>query len=381
MIPNIKQSSRYNFISVLIWALVIALSSGSLTLGFAQCDKELAEAEQKYNSGQFDEAIQLITGCLEKPSITENEKKQAYRLLGLTYIAQDYLKEAKAAVRRLLDLIPNYKADTIQDPPSFANLVEEVRSEMVPKEEPVSKEEPMQTPRSVTKTQMGSPRAAQTKSVKFGFRGGLNMANISEDLFGGELMFDVDGLPITLQMDQGMRTTFGFGGFAEFWLSPMFALQLNFMYNNKGVKITGDIDETIQGLNVTGTVEDVIKLSYLSFPVLAKIAFGQSGSAQPYLIFGPEIGILLSAKEVASVEVSALGQSFSDEAEADIKDGTESVEFALNFGAGLTIPLGSIEMFIDGMYGLGLSNIIKDSDTSVKNNVIYVNLGFAFGGH
>ena len=31
---------------------------------------------------------------MESPNITEDEKKQAYRLLGLTYIAQDYLEEA-----------------------------------------------------------------------------------------------------------------------------------------------------------------------------------------------------------------------------------------------------------------------------------------------
>ena len=373
MLPKIKQSSLNSIINVLIWAFVIALSSGSLNSVFAQCDKELAEAEQNYNNGRFDEAIQLITGCLDKPSITEDEKKQAYRLLGLTYIAQDYLKEAKAAVRRLLTLIPNYKADTVQDPPSFANLVKEVRDEME------SEKKPAQTTQPVTKRQMVSTRTSQSSPLKFGFRGGLNMANISEDLFGGELTFDVDGFPITLQMDQGMRTTFGFGGFIEYWISPMFAFQFNFLYNNKGVKITGDIDENIQGVNVTGTLENTIKLSYLSIPILAKLSFGQSGSIQPYFIFGPEMGILLSAKNVTSVEVSALGQSVSDETEIDIKDGTESMEFAINFGAGLTISLGSIEMFIDGMYGLGLSNIIKDSDQSVKNNVIYINLGFVFG--
>ena len=76
MLPNLKQSSKNDMLSVLLLALIIAVSSGLFTFGFAQCDKELAEAEQNYNSGRFDEAIQLITGCLEKPSITEDEKKQ-----------------------------------------------------------------------------------------------------------------------------------------------------------------------------------------------------------------------------------------------------------------------------------------------------------------
>ena len=212
------------------------------------------------------------------------------------------------------------------------------------------------------------------------------MANISEDM-GGTTDIDLDGIPIELTLDQKNRNTFGFGAFVEYWVSPMFAFQFNFIYNMKGVKVSGDFDEDIvyQGvfMNVKGNFDEVIKLSYFSFPILAKLSFGQSGTIQPHIIFGPEMGILLTAKDANSGEVtgSAQGfstsQSFSDE--SDIKDGTESTEFAINFGAGLTIPLGNIDMFIDGMYGLGLTNIIKDSDQSVKNNVIYINAGLIFG--
>jgi len=346
MLPKIKQSPQY-IISVLIWALIIALGSGSLTLGFAQCDKELAEAEQKYNSGQFDEAIQLISGCLEKPTITENEKKQAYRLLGLTYIAQDYLKEAKAAVRRLLDLIPNYKADTVQDPPTFANLVEEVRNEMA------SESEPVQTPQPVSIKKEGDSQISKRKPTRFGFRGGLNMADITEDIgdYG----------------DKKMRTTFGAGGIVEFWFSPMFAIQTNALYSLKGA-----VFEVVeQGETVTVT----FKLTYFSFPILGKVAFGEGSSAKPFIIFGPEIGFLSSAK--------IAGEALGVGVEFDLKElgiETESVEFSINFGAGVDFPLGSIIAFVEGRYGLGLTQWNKEGN-SVKNNVIYVNIGLLFGGN
>jgi hypothetical protein len=375
MIPKNKNKRQYGVVNLLIGVLIITLVSGLFSFGYSQCSKQLSEAEQKYNSGRFDEVIESITKCLEDPTITENEKKQAYRLLGLTYIAQDYLEEAKAAVKRLLNLIPNYKADTVQDPPSFANLVEEVRSEME------SKEQPAPTPPPVSKPKMGSKQTSGSKSTRFGFRGGLNMANISEDIFSGTILFDIDGFPVAIELDQGMWTTFGFGGFVEYPISPMFALQFNAIYNMKGVKTTGDIDANIGGINITGSIENITKLTYLSFPILGKLGFGQNGSAQPYLIFGPEVGILLSAKNVTKVEAEAMGQSASDEEEVDLKDGTESLEIAINFGAGITIPMGNISLFVDGMYSLGLTNIIKDSDQSVKNNVIYINLGLIFGGN
>ena len=380
MLPKIKQSSLNSIINVLIWAFVIALSSGSLNSVFAQCDKELAEAEQNYNNGRFDEAIQLITGCLDKPSITEDEKKQAYRLLGLTYIAQDYLKEAKAAVRRLLTLIPNYKADTVQDPPSFTNLVEEVRDEME------SEQESAQTPKPVVKKPLSSTRTPRSKPVRFGFRGGLNLANISMDLEDEALYVPELDETFTIKVDKSMKTKFGLGGFVEYWISPMFALQFNALLSMKGTEIDGVIDKDIvyQGvpINVHVDTVNVVNLQYLSFPVLAKLALGQNGSIRPYLIFGPEMDILLSAKAEWSweVKVSSGGASTggSDNGEIDIKDDLETIDFAINFGGGLTIPLGNIELFIDGMYGLGLTNIVKDSDQSVKNNVIYINMGLIF---
>jgi hypothetical protein len=93
--------------------------------------KTLMQAEEKYTEGRFDETIALITVCLDNPTITPEQKQQAYRLMGLTYIAKDYLTEAKNAIESLLQLVPNYKPDPIYDPPPFINLVEEVQAEVV----------------------------------------------------------------------------------------------------------------------------------------------------------------------------------------------------------------------------------------------------------
>jgi tetratricopeptide (TPR) repeat protein len=104
------------------------------TFLFAQdidCDKALIEAEQKYTEGRFDEAIAQITQCLDNSDVTEDQKQRAYRLMGLTYIAKDYLNEAKGAIEKLLLLVPNYKPDPIYDPPPFISLVEEVQSETI----------------------------------------------------------------------------------------------------------------------------------------------------------------------------------------------------------------------------------------------------------
>ena len=109
--------------------------SGSLL--YAQSidiEKTLNDADQKYTEGRFDETIALLTVCLDAPGVTPEQKQRAYRLMGLTYIAKDYLTEAKNSISKLLQLVPNYKPDPIFDPPPFINLVKEVKDENVAKQ-------------------------------------------------------------------------------------------------------------------------------------------------------------------------------------------------------------------------------------------------------
>lgn len=223
--------------------------------------------------------------------------------------------------------------------------------------------------------------------IKFGVRGGLNLANVSEDLSGTESI-DFEGTPILLTLNQANRTTFGIGGVVEFWVTPLFAVQVNALYNQKGVGIDGNINTTLveQGIPFSLKVdaEETIKLSYLSFPILAKVAFGEN--IKPYLIAGPEIGVLLSGKDYskATAEAEAMGMKIgpiTEEQDTDIKDQLESLDFAINFGAGVLIPLGVIEIFVDAQYSLGLTKINKEDFAytgDLKNRVFMITAGMLF---
>lgn len=116
--------------------------SGSLLLAQdIEIEKTLNDADQKYTEGRFDEAIALLTVCLDTPGITPEQKQRAYRLMGLTYIAKDYLIEAKNSIAKLLQLVPNYQPDPIFDPPPFINLVKEVQEETVARQVTAKEEE------------------------------------------------------------------------------------------------------------------------------------------------------------------------------------------------------------------------------------------------
>jgi hypothetical protein len=181
-----------------------------------------------------------------------------------------------------------------------------------------------------------------TAQHRIGFIGGLNLANVSVD-------------PEETGIEYSNRTAFGGGGVLDLRLAENIALQLEPMFLQKGTKVTDGSDEV------------KVKLSYIEVPVLLKFMLGQSPT-RPYIMAGPSAGFRLSAK-------------VSNGGEIDIKDVIKSTDFGLDFGAGISFPAGNNAIFVEGRYGLGLSNINDDptdTNTDVKNKGIQFMAGITF---
>ena len=191
------------------------------------------------------------------------------------------------------------------------------------------------------------PASAQ---VSLGVLGGLNIANLKLD------QGDMEGAEFST------RTVFGFGCVLDYDLSQNIALRLEPMYLQKGADIEW---EGYEG-------EFIIKLSCLEVPLMFKYSLS-SDNINPYFMAGPSIGFNLSAK----TEASSIGVS----EETDIKDETQSIDFSLDFGAGVSAPMGNNSIFLEARYALGLTNIIDDPaspDDDVKTNGIQFLAGITF---
>jgi opacity protein-like surface antigen len=176
-----------------------------------------------------------------------------------------------------------------------------------------------------------------------GFTGGLNLAKISVE-------------PEDPDTDIANLVAFGVGGVLDLRLAENVALHLQPLYLQKGAK------------DGSAGSDAKIKLAYLEVPALVKIAFGTS-TAKPYIMAGPSLGFLLSAKS-------------TDEGEsADIKEFFKDIDFGLAFGAGVSFPAGNNAIFVEGRYGLGLSNIAKleeGEEGSIKTRGIQFMAGVTF---
>lgn len=123
--PNLMICLRYVACAL---ALALALTPGT----YAQevdCRTAFTAAEETYRNGLFDETIGLLNTCLDRDAFSSEERRQAYRLIGLSYIGKDREEGAREAVRALLEVAPGYQADPVLDPPPFVALVDEMRDE------------------------------------------------------------------------------------------------------------------------------------------------------------------------------------------------------------------------------------------------------------
>lgn len=186
------------------------------------------------------------------------------------------------------------------------------------------------------------PASAQ---MNLGVLGGVNLAKLSID-------------PEPEGVDFSNRTVFGFGGVLDYGLNESVAFHVQPMYLQKGGKVAAG-----------NMAKAESKLAYLEIPVMLKYAFS-ANDIKPYIMAGPTIGFNLSSK----VEYT-FGDSSGEE---DNKDDTKTIEFGLDFGAGVSLPLSTNFIFVEARYALGLTDLFEATDTDTKTKGIQIFAGITF---
>ena len=152
--------------------------------------------------------------------------------------------------------------------------------------------------------------------------------------------------------DVSSKIGFQVGGFAEIKISDKFAIQPELLYSAQGAKSKNS------ELGGTSIYKSTIKLAYLNIPLMAKYYVDEGFSLEA----GPQLGFLLSAED----EEIEIFEGESTTTTTDIKDASNSTDFAFNVGAGYDVA-ENINLGL--RYSIGLSNIVKDSGPiSVSNS-------------
>jgi hypothetical protein len=180
-----------------------------------------------------------------------------------------------------------------------------------------------------------------------GLIGGFNVTNLLRS----------PGQPST---SHEQRVRFAGGALVEFKLLQNFALQLEPMYVQKGASFDF-IDTNSENLDARRLEID---MAYLELPIMLKFRL-MNRVTGPYLLGGPSVGLLLSAKEVARV------------GETDIKDQRKSLDVGIGGGGGVFLSSDRVKFFIEARYNYGVLNIddAAEDGSTLKNNGFRVLLG------
>lgn len=169
-------------------------------------------------------------------------------------------------------------------------------------------------------------------NINFGAKAGLNLATLSGDLEGAE-----------------SKAGIHFGGMAEISINDKFSVQPELLFSTQGANAeVGD---------------DTFNLSYINLPIMAKYYATEALSIEA----GPQIGFLVNA------ELEELGETI------DIDEGTQGIDFGLNFGLGYKLASG---INFSARYNVGLSEVFdfegESQNIDVNNSVFQFSVGYFF---
>lgn len=156
--------------------------------------------------------------------------------------------------------------------------------------------------------------------------------------------------------------------------SSMFSVQLEPAYTQKGASIY--TTQTDVGLILE--IDQTIEMDYIDVPVLFKVSF-DGDFIKPFLLGGANIGIPLENTKVRIDKVIANGEDVtyiipSEVIEQELKN--ESIDYGLNFGAGILFPIGAINMFFQGQYNIGLTDLNTEAIQEGVQQDVIKNRGF-----
>jgi Outer membrane protein beta-barrel domain len=219
--------------------------------------------------------------------------------------------------------------------------------------------------------------------VTIGAKGGLSIPNLTSGSTSNPLN---SGYSSRLGPDAAV--------FADFHIAGIFSIQPQVEYSSQGGKKDG-----LQAFpNPAGTptylyanYNSETKLNYLLIPVMAKINLKLSHKFKFYVMAGPEVGFLLSAKQVNSGNspiyadpqgTTAISPSQSFDTTVNVKSSINSTNFGVEGAIGFSYKIGNSSVFIEGGGNYGFINIQKNSADGENNTgAASVTVGYAYKFH
>jgi hypothetical protein len=220
--------------------------------------------------------------------------------------------------------------------------------------------------------------------ITVGIKGGLSIPNLTSGSTSNPLN---SGYSSRIGPDAAV--------FADFHIAGIFSIQPQIEYSSQGGKKDGlQAFPNSSGAGPTyfyANYNSETKLNYLLIPVMAKVHFKLGEKFKFYVIAGPQVGFLLSAKQVNSGNspiyadpegTTPISPATSFDTTANVKNSLHSTNFGVEGALGFSYAIGNSSVFIEGGGNYGFINIQKNSADGENNTgAASVTVGYAYTFH
>ena len=188
-------------------------------------------------------------------------------------------------------------------------------------------------------------------TIRYGFKGGLNVSNTSTGVGSGPSY-----------KDPKAKMGFAAGAFVNIPLSDRFSLQPELLYSKEGSKQDG-LPPSASSSNYTQLFE--MNLNYIILPVMVQLNDEESGL---YIEAGPQLSWLATSKLASSIDVSNILPL------EPFKAYFNSRVLSASLGAGINLLNG---IGIGARYNFGITPVTEDIGI-MKSNALFIGAHFKF---
>jgi hypothetical protein len=194
--------------------------------------------------------------------------------------------------------------------------------------------------------------SAQQEYFEYGFKGGLNLSNISGDEVSN---YDT-------------RTSMNIGGYGLYKILPKLGIQAELLYSEQGFSERFDIEEDED----IDEIKSLTRMQYINLPVLVSYNLIE----QLWIEGGVQVGYLVNAEEEEEKRfIDGSGQLISETETIDQTSRYESLELGLLIGLRYKL---SQNFMVQARYEKSINDIDKELAGDQFNEVWSFSVGFLF---
>lgn len=209
----------------------------------------------------------------------------------------------------------------------------------------------------------GSEENKSTSNILFGIKAGVNFSTTTDADFGDFVV------------ESKNYNGYSFGLFADYTLNSKVSLRSELLYSKKGFTLP-----EMPIIDVSGSQLETFTpkqyFTYIEIPFTGNYNILQSENINMSLSAGPSVSFLLDSKDNMG-----FGSGIIDENNyRDVTDLYKSLDWGFVFGASAGFAIGGKEVFLEGRYALGLTDIFKNESGVIekKHRVISISAGLYF---